>query len=97
MRGTDRNATEHAENSEKQQTRWYNILAESMLRNDLQPEQWRNETYQICYNSQGDVVVSSTQRSWIGSMLRKGFGDKHVAVFILHHVLPELFDARVRK
>ena len=97
MRETDGTATEHAETSEEQERRWYKILAERMLQDDLQPQQRNDETYRIRYNRDGDVVVSSKQRSWIGSMLRKFLGNKNVVFFILQHGLPELFDARVRK
>ena len=78
IRETDGTATEHAETSEEQERRWYKILAERMLQDDLQPQQRNDETYRIRYNRDGDVVVSSKQRSWIASMLRKFLGDKNV-------------------
>ena len=71
IRATDGTATKYAEASEDQERRWYKILAERMLQDDLRPEQRSNKTYRIRYNHEGCVVLSSKQRSWIGSMPRK--------------------------
>ena len=42
-------------------------------------------------------MVSTKQRSWIENLQRRFSGDKHVAVLILHHGAPELFDAPLQR
>ena len=68
-----------------------------MLRDDLLPDQRKLNKYQIHYDNKGNVSLSGKQRSWISLMLRKNLGHKNVAIFILHHGLPDLFDAPLRK
>ena len=76
------NATKHAEASDEQERQQYKILGEAMLRQELLPHQRNNPGYRIRRNKEGDVVLSSKQRSWIGNMLRKQLGDKKIALFI---------------
>lgn len=73
--------TEHTEASDDQEKQWYKILGEGMRRHELLPRQMNDPTYQIHYNREGDVVLSSKQRNWIQNMLRKHLGDKNVAFF----------------
>ena len=73
------------------------ILASQMLTQDTTPDQRKEKTIQIRYDTNGEIHVSSQQRSWIQHMLRKKLGHKSVALFILQHGLPELFDPPLRK
>jgi hypothetical protein len=73
----------------------YRRMGEEMLKNDLLPHQKQNPAYFPNYDEQGDVWLSSKQRSWVNSMLRRTLGDRKVAFFIWTHGLPEFF-ARVR-
>ena len=68
-----------------------------MLQDELLPHQWKDTTYRLCHNTEGDDVLNGKQRSWVVTMLRKFLGDKNVAFFILQYCLPELFDAPVRR
>ena len=90
-RGT---ASEHAMPrtlDETQTSTCYQWLGEDMLLNDLLPHQKRNPIYKVRYDWQHNINLSSKQRSWIDSMLRRTLGDKKVACFIWTHGLVLLF------
>ena len=69
----------------------------TMLLQETTPDQRKEKKKQIRYDTDGEIHVSSQQRSWIQHMLRKNLGHKDVAFFILQHGLPELFDPPLRK
>jgi hypothetical protein len=92
-RGT---ATEHAMPGildETQTATCYRRLGEDMLWNDLLPHQKWKPVYQVRYDWRNNINLSTRQRSWIDSMLRRTLGDKKVAFFIWTHGLPGIFDA----
>jgi hypothetical protein len=78
---------------ETQTSTCYHWLAEDMLLNDLLPHQKKNPIYKVRYDWQHNINLSSKQRSWIDSMLRRTLGDKKVAFFIWTHGLPGIFEA----
>ena len=90
-------ATEHAILNEDQVSECYRRMGESLLQNDLQPHQKSNKKYHLQCNEEGRVRLSSFQRSFVDSMLRKKMGSRKVAFFIWTHGLVHLFDGATRR
>ena len=89
-------ATEHAESALEHKC--YKSLALDLLTNEVWPEQRKDPKFKIRKDTNtGQVIVSSPQRSWINTMLRKNLGDNRAAYFILNHGLPELLDVPLRQ
>ena len=89
-------ATEHAESPLEQNC--YKAMALDLLTNELWPEQRKEPKFKIRKDwNTGQVIVSSQQRSWINSVLRKNLGDSRAAYFIFNHGLPELLDVPLRQ
>ena len=94
--GATRAATEHAESPLEQNC--YKAMALDLLTNELWPKQRKEPKFKIRKDwNTGQVIVSSPQRSWINTLLRKNLGDNRAAYFILNHGLPELLDVPFRQ
>ena len=64
-----------------------------MLQHELLPHQQQDPKYRARYDEHGRIQLSSQQRSWVNSMLRKKMGDKKVALFLFTHGSTPLFAA----
>ena len=63
-----------------------------LLTDDLLPHQKRDNRYRVRNNLEGDTYLSTFQRSFIDSMLRKFLGDRKVAFLIWQHGIPSIAD-----
>jgi len=71
----------------------FKSLALDLLSNDLTPEQRHGAKYKIIKDKKtGEIQVTTKQRSWINTILRKNLGDSKVAYFIFNHGVPALFN-----
>ena len=86
------NATEHVELDQQEVSLCYQLFGRILLTEDLLPHQKKNPKYQLRNKFPGDTTVTSSQRSWIDSMLRKMLGDKKVAFLIWQHGMPSIAD-----
>ena len=86
------NATEHVELDEDEVSLCYQRFGRILLTDDLTPQQKQNNKYHLRNNWPGDTYLSSFQRSFIDSMLRKFLGDKKVAFRIWQHGMPSIVD-----
>ena len=80
---TNSASTENADNDSP-----YRRMVEDIFAHDLTPEQKKDPKYQLCKGK----GISTKQRSFVNSMLRKNMGDARVAVYILDRGLPALLD-----
>ena len=84
-------ATEHADSALDQNC--YGSLALDLLTNEVWPSQRSKSKFEIVKDTKtGKIIVSSPQRSWINTVLRKNLGDYRAAYYIFNHGLPELLD-----
>ena len=75
----------------------FKSLALDLLSNDLKPEQ-RNDISKIIKDEKtGEIHVTTKQRSWINSILRKNLGHARVAFYIFKHGVPDLFNLPFRR
>ena len=88
------NATEHVELDENDVFSCYQRFGCILITHDLPPHQKQDKRYRLRNNVEGDTQLSSLQRSFVDSMLRKSLGDKRVAFLIWKHGLPSIVDAR---
>jgi len=71
----------------------FKSLALDLLSNHLTPEQRFDAKYKIIKDKKtGEIQVTTKQRSWINTILRKNLGDSKVAYFIFNHGVPALFN-----
>ena len=71
----------------------YRRFGRILLTHDLLPHQKADNRYRLRNKCKGDTTVTSFQRSFIDSLLRKKLGDKKVALLIWQHGLPSISDA----
>ncbi len=64
----------------------YRRMVEDIFAHDLTPEQKKDPKYKL------GKGLSTKQRSFVNSLLRKNMGDARVAAYILDHGLPALLD-----
>ena len=81
--------------NEKEVRLCYQRFGRILLTDDLLPHQKQNKKYHLRNNWPGDTFLSSFQRSFIDSMLRKFLGDKKVAFRIWQHGMPSIADAPI--
>jgi len=75
----------------------FKSLALDLLSNDLKPEQ-RIDISKIVKDAKtGEIHVTTKQRSWINSILRKNLGHARVAFYIFKHGVPDLFNLPFRR
>ena len=96
------NATERVESSDKATERveldkdevslCYRRFGRILLTDDLLPHQKRDKRYRLRNNFEGDTYLSTFQRSFTDSLLRKFLGDKRVAFLIWQHGIPSIAD-----
>jgi hypothetical protein len=86
------NATERVELDEDEVSWCYRRFGRILLTDDLLPHQKRYNRYRLRNNFEGDTYLSTFQRSFIDSMLRKFLGDKKVAFLIWQHGIPSIAD-----
>jgi len=76
----------------------FKSLALDLLSNDLTPEQRHGAKYKIFKDKKtGEIPVTTKQRSWINTILRKNLGHSKVAYFIFNHGVPALLDLPLRR
>jgi len=76
----------------------FKSLALDLLSNDLTPEQRHGAKYKIIKDKKtGEIPVTTKQRSWINTILRKNLGHSKVAYFIFNHGVPALLDLPLRR
>ena len=81
-----------------QQHKGFKSLAVDLLSNDLTPAQQYDYRYKIKRDWEtGEIALTTQQRSWINSMLRKNLGDARVSEFIFKDGLPKLLHASLRR
>ena len=84
-------ATEHADSALDQNC--YGSLALDLLTNEIWPQQRSDPKFKIRKDTKtGQIIVSTTQRSWINALLRKNLGDYRAAYYIFNHGLPDALD-----
>ena len=81
-------AAEHAESNTS-----FRRLAEDILTHELSPAQMDDPVYSL----RGDKTITTKQRSFINSLLRKNLGDARVAYYIFEHGVPTLLDAPLQR
>jgi hypothetical protein len=86
------NATERVELDEDEVSWCYQRFGRILLTDDLLPHQKQDKRYRLRNNFEGDTYLSTFQRSFIDSMLRKFLGDKKVAFLIWQHGIPSIAD-----
>ena len=86
------NATERVELDEGEVSLCYQRFGRILLTDDLLPHQKRDKMYRLRNNFEGDTYLSTFQRSFTDSMLRKFLGDKRVAFLIWQHGIPSIAD-----
>jgi hypothetical protein len=86
------NATERVELDEDEVSWCYQRFGRILLTDDLLPHQKRDNRYCLRNNFEGDTYLSTFQRSFTDSMLRKFLGDKRVAFLIWQHGIPSIAD-----
>ena len=86
------NATERFELGQDEVSLCYRRFGRILLTDDLLPHQRQDKKYRLRNNFQGDTYLSTFQRSFIDSLLRKNLGDKKVAFLIWQHGLPSIAD-----
>ena len=81
-----------------QEHRCFKSLAVDLLSNDLTPAQQYDYRYKIKWDWETrEILLTTQQRSWINTMLRKNFGDAKVSEFIFKDGLPKLLHASLRR
>ena len=86
-------ATEHAGPQSKEAAESaYRSLAEHLFATELTEEQTKMPKYKV----QKNRSISTPQRSWVNTMLRKNLGDAHVGKFILNTGIPRIFNLPLR-
>jgi len=76
----------------------FKSLALDLLSKDLTPEQRHGAKYKIFKDKKtGEIPVTTKQRSWINTILRKNLGHSKVAYFIFNHGVPALLDLPLRR
>ena len=81
-----------------QEHRCFKSLAVDLLSNDLTPAQQYDYRYKIKWDWEtGEISLTTQQRSWINTMLRKNLGDARVSEFIFKDGLPKLLHASHRR
>ena len=86
------NATERVELDQEDVSWCYRQFGRILLTHDLLPHQKQQPKYWLRNNFEGDTSLSSFQRSFIDSMLRKVLGEKRVAFVIWQHGIPSIAD-----
>jgi hypothetical protein len=86
------NATEHVELNPEEVSLCYRLFGRSLITYDLLPHQKRDDRYLLRNKCPDDTHLSTFQRSFTDSMLRKYLGDKKVATVIWQHGLPSIAD-----
>ena len=86
------NATERVELDQEDVSWCYRQFGRILLTHDLLPHQKQQPKYWLRNNFEGDTSLSSVQRSFIDSMLRKVLGEKRVAFVIWQHGIPSIAD-----
>ena len=86
------NATERVELDEDEVSLCYRRFGRILLTDDLLPHQKLDKKYRLRNNFEGDTYLSSFQRSFTDSLLRKFLGDKRVAFLIWQHGIPSIAD-----
>ena len=86
------NATERVELDQEEVSWCYRQFGRILLTHDLLPHQKQKPKYCLRNNFEGDTSLSSFQRSFIDSMLRKVLGEKRVAFVIWQHGIPSIAD-----
>ena len=86
------NATERVELDEAEVSLCYRRFGRILLTDDLLPHQRLNKKYRLRNNFEGDTYLSTFQRSFTDSLLRKFLGDKRVAFLIWQHGIPSIAD-----
>ena len=86
------NATERVELDQEDVSWCYRQFGRILLTHDLLPHQKRKPKYCLRNDFEGDTSLSSFQRSFIDSMLRKVLGEKRVAFVIWQHGIPSIAD-----
>ena len=75
----------------------FKSLALDLLSNDLKPEQRIDISKIVKDEKTGEIHVTTKQRSWINSILRKNLGHARVAFYIFKHGVPDLFNLPFRR
>ena len=88
------NATERVELEEDEVGVCYQRFGRILLTDDLLPHQKRDKRYRLRNNFEGDTYLSTFQRSFTDSLLRKFLGDKRVAFLIWQHGIPSIATER---
>ena len=86
------NATERSELEKDEVSLCYQRFGRILLTEDLLPHQKQDKKYHLRNKFEGDMTLSSFQRSFIDNMLRKFLGDKKVAFRIWQHGMPSIVD-----
>ena len=86
------NATERVELNQEAVSKCYQRLGCNLITHDLLPHQKKNKKYHLRNKFEGDTHLSTPQRSFVDSMLRKFLGDKRIAILIWQHGLPSIID-----
>jgi hypothetical protein len=72
----------------------YQRFGRILCTHDLLPHQKQDEQYCVRNDFEGDTYLSSFQRSFTNSLLRKNLGDKKVAFLIWQHGIPSIATTR---
>ena len=86
------NATERVELDKDEVSLCYRRFGRILLTDDLLPHQKQDEKYCLRNDFEGDANLSTFQRSFTDSLLRKFLGDKRVAFLIWQHGIPSIAD-----
>ena len=89
------NATERVELDKDNVSLCYQRFGRILLTDDLLLHQKRDKRYRLRNNFEGDTYLSTFQRSFTNSLLRKFLGDKRVAFLIWQHGIPSVADRPV--
>ena len=71
----------------------YQWFGRVLLTHDLLPHQKQDHRYIVRNRHADDTSMSSFQRSFVNSQIRKNVGDKKVAMLIWQHGMPRIADA----
>jgi hypothetical protein len=86
------NATEHVELHPEEVSLCYRLFGRALITYDLLPHQKRDDRYLLRNNCPDDTHLSTFQRSFTDSMLRRYLGNKKVATVVWQHGLPSIAD-----
>ena len=90
-RGND-NATERVELGEDDVSWCYQRFGHDLITHDLLPHQKKDKKYRLPKDFNGNTRLSTFQRSFLDSMLRKALGEKRLALHIWQNGLPSIVD-----